>query len=327
MVSGPGKSEERLRREAADWLARSRGPDHDPAALERWCAADPAHREAYERLLVRWEQAGQLAFTRTGRARSLGRSEARSTRHRMLALAAALAGLVAAAIILLSARPAAPVDGPAPAMVADIATEAGAARTIELADGSRVTLSADTSLQVHVDGAGRRVALRLGRARFFVKPDKTRPFTVEAGGRMVTAVGTVFDVAMIRGGAVSVTVLEGAVDVATAGPSASKVAGRRLRAGEALSLAGVDEAVRPGPAGASARLDFDDVTLGEAVAVANRQGGARILILDPSVAALRLTGSYPAGDAGGLSRAIARAFGLDVEETPAGDYILRARGG
>ena len=45
-------SEDALRRDASAWFARMQGPDADRYRLEfeRWRAADPARRLAYERL-------------------------------------------------------------------------------------------------------------------------------------------------------------------------------------------------------------------------------------------------------------------------------------
>jgi transmembrane sensor len=52
-------------------------------------------------------------------------------------------------------------------------------------------------------------------------------------------------------------------------------------------------------------LNFDDETLVEAVTEVNRYSGVQLVIRDPQVAAIRISGSFRAGDAEGFIETVA----------------------
>ncbi len=61
-------------------------------------------------------------------------------------------------------------------------------------DSSVITLSPGSSMYVQMDFTDKRVIQLKGKARFDVKKDPQRPFSVEANGITTTALGTVFSV-------------------------------------------------------------------------------------------------------------------------------------
>ena len=67
-------------------------------------------------------------------------------------------------------------------------------RTLKLADGSRVSLFANTKLSVAFEDTARNIDLIQGRAFFDVVADKNRPFYVNTASRQVKVVGTRFEV-------------------------------------------------------------------------------------------------------------------------------------
>ena len=73
-------------------------------------------------------------------------------------------------------------------------TRIGEQQTIELDDGSVVTLNTASQLVVDYSEAARRIVLERGEAYFEVADDLERSFTVELGLRSVTAVGTAFNI-------------------------------------------------------------------------------------------------------------------------------------
>lgn len=93
----------------------------------------------------------------------------------------------------------------------NIATPAAQRQTLTLADGTRVELNAQTSLQIEINGQGRRVRLASGEAFFAVHKDPSRPFLVETPTGSVRVTGTKFDVRTETSGLLEVTVLEGSV--------------------------------------------------------------------------------------------------------------------
>lgn len=73
-------------------------------------------------------------------------------------------------------------------------TVVGEIQSIELKDGSRITLDTNTRLNVKYTHASRTVELVQGQARFDVKPDQDRPFKVQTSHARVSVLGTVFDI-------------------------------------------------------------------------------------------------------------------------------------
>src|SRR3546814_4975632 len=93
--------------------------------------------------------------------------------------------------------------------------------SVQLPDGSSVRLDLETAIDARF-GIGRRdIEFRPGRAMFDVAHDASRPFGVDAGVGTVTALGTRFQVQRNED-RVSVTLLEGAVGIATAGHGAAR---------------------------------------------------------------------------------------------------------
>jgi transmembrane sensor len=96
------------------------------------------------------------------------------------------------------------------------ATAIGEQRSIELSDGSLVSLNAQSRVRVEYSSGARDVYLESGQALFVVERDARRPFRVHAGDAIVQAVGTKFDVNRLAD-RTDVAVIEGVVEVAAAG--------------------------------------------------------------------------------------------------------------
>jgi ferric-dicitrate binding protein FerR (iron transport regulator) len=96
-----------------------------------------------------------------------------------------------------------------------ITTEVGQRAQVQLSDGTRVTLNAESELTLPPMFGERRRHVRLqGQAYFEVEPDEERPFIVHAGGSVTRVLGTEFDVGAYPGDeAVRVVVAEGTVAV------------------------------------------------------------------------------------------------------------------
>ncbi|MFV0645948.1 MAG: FecR family protein, partial [Sphingomonadaceae bacterium] len=71
-------------------------------------------------------------------------------------------------------------------------TGTGERQVAELADNSKVSLDASTSVAVLLDDTERDLVLQQGRAKFDVAHDPQRPFRVHVGNKTVVAIGTSF---------------------------------------------------------------------------------------------------------------------------------------
>lgn len=99
--------------------------------------------------------------------------------------------------------------------VREYATRRGQRATVQLSDGSHVTLAPDSRLRIADDfGAQRRSVELVGEAQFDVVHDSTRQFSVRAGQALVVDVGTRFDLrAYATDRDARVAVLAGAVTI------------------------------------------------------------------------------------------------------------------
>lgn len=328
MALGSGNdSADQVRREASAWIARMHGPDADGSrlAFERWRAASPRHRLVYA------EMEGIARGTRQLGASPLGYHGLPQRRSLFArpAFRLAVAGIVmllvagTAFLLELSDRGAAPGTGEQV-----IASATGQLRRLRLPDGSAVILDTDTRIELAYSKTARLVRLVRGRARFDVAPSTGLPFMVEAGDRMILDRGTVFDVAIGREG-VGVALLRGAVEVrdrVAAGRPGRLVA--RLGPGQiAVAPVGRDDVpVRRAPTGAERWVDgvlsYDGARLGDVVADLGRYSAHRVVLADPALAELRVTGVFRAVPAESAARALAAALGLKLASGGNGAMIL-----
>lgn len=316
---------ERLRRQASDWIARLNGAHdgRDRAAFEQWYRADPEHAATYDRLAALFAAAGDMRVApAAGRPPAPRASRGWRPRYALAALAGAV-GLALLAFAVLDAREAVPSDSHA-VQVAVFKAAESESRRIVLVDGSEVTLSPGSELDVTLDGSERRLRLLSGEGRFAVAHE-TRPFVVAADATEIVARGTRFVVRLGDAGTL-VSLIEGRVEV-TYPPSAGRAVRRvtRLTAGQRIVVPR-DRApppVTPGPpepSASPAMIEFDDTRLADAIEQVNRHSAEPIRLADSALAGLRVTGAFRAGDAPGFAESVAAAFGLRVER--GGDGVL-----
>lgn len=282
---------------AADWLIRLRAAPNDAALAERfeaWLAAAPDHPRAFEAQCAVWNllgdvrpQAAILAPAAPRRITPLPRDGARP-RGRMAA-AAGLAALAASIALLL-------LPGLLLRLDADFVTGTAETRTVQLADGSAVTLGGKSALAVDMSDGRRSVRLLAGEAFFEVTPDPNRPFVVDAGAAEVRVLGTAFDV-RTGDGFSDVALARGAVEATFRDGTSTRQS--RMVPGERLHYDTADGAltrdlVPPDEIGAwrDGRLVVTDASVGEVVARIRRYHGAWIALPDAGLAAARVTGVY-----------------------------------
>ena len=312
----------RIRREAAQWRVRLEGAsDEQQRQFRDWHDADPRHADAYARMATIWVRSSELdEAPDTGHQRAAIRTEHGG--HR-LALAASIALVIALGAVLFLASPIGRPTAAKHEMLA-FSTAIGEIRQVELSDGSHLILDSATRVEARYSPQERSLALLEGRVRFSVASGK-RPFVVRAGSSQIVATGTLFDVSLI-GERTSVLLLEGEVEVRD-GANADRIPVQRLAAGHKLVISSSAPAVRqPAPRGEvnwpSRMLQFDNMALAEAAALANRYSRTQLELGSQRVAALRVTGAYRAGDIEALAQGLAAAFGLSVERQANGNLRL-----
>lgn len=317
-----------VRRGRADWNAA------DDAALQDWLAAGPARRAAFERWQAHWQALDALPADAVAALRArLAIDKARAAMPPVPAPRRRLVPLFAAAAVLVLAGGAALLawdHGQArPLYVQVIATQRGQQVEAQLPDGSRLRLDTATRLEVAYYRQRREVRLLDGQALFSVRADAARPFKVLAGPVRVTVLGTRFSVRHTPGqpgaAGVQVAVEQGRVHVAGGG-EVQLSAGQQVAADAQGLLAPVASVAGEGVAPWRAhRVSFVDTPLEQALAELERYGATGLVVRDPAVAALRLSGTFDPRDTQTLRRVLPSA--LPVRLRPSGDLaeIVPAR--
>ncbi len=188
-------------RAAVDWMLRLESGQACPSerqVFKAWLAESPEHMAAWQR--VAGVLKTPLADLQAVERRSPGQLHA--AREALLASPSAArkkalqGGLL---LLLLGVGAAGMVDRVTPlrGMMADQHTATGERRTIELADGSRLTLNARSAVDIQFSAGQRRVQLREGQLQVDVAADPQRPFVVATAQGQVKALGTRF---MVRQG-------------------------------------------------------------------------------------------------------------------------------
>lgn len=304
---------------AAEWLAREdRGLTlEEQGALDTWLTQSALNRVAYLRLKAVWQRADRLAALKN--PLPMARPHVRTWRRpAAMAIAASLFVLAAAAWIFLD-------HGPESGR--NYATGIGERQAVRLADGTQIELNTNTRLHAEVTGQGRIVILEMGEAYFDVVHDARRPFTVNAGNRRITDLGTKFSV-FRNGDDVRVVVKEGRVRVEQIGqplaPPLEAQAGREIiaKGSETLLASKPDRDIGNDLSWRRGVLVFNQQTLGEVAEQFNRYNRRHIEV-EGSARKIRIGGSFKADNVDVFVTLLHRGFGLSVNQQ--GDRILVSR--
>ncbi|MCF3481006.1 DUF4880 domain-containing protein [Stenotrophomonas maltophilia] len=304
---------------ASAWVARLEAPDctaGEREAFEDWLAEDPAHVSAWiqaETLFQRGEELAADPWLRTAAARA-----ARPAQRRWLPAVAAAAGVCLAIGIGWMVA----IDGnPTPLRYANDSHEP---RQQTLADGSVATLDAGTTLHARFGWRHRNLVLERGRLQLQVAPS-SKALQLRAGDSTIRDIGTTFQVERLNDGLVEVALLEGAVEVSNGGTQHTLAPGQQLQVlpsgrfqpGPALSSNAAAEGWLQG------QLVFDATPLSIVVERMNRYGRTPLVIADPEIASLAVSGTFRAGDAQELLSALELGWSVAGQARPDGALELR----
>lgn len=293
---------------AAQWFARLGDETADEAERQRWrewLAAAPEHARAWARVEMiarpfsRLRANAHPACSRQALldARRELSCESRRQALRLLGVGAmALGGLA----VLGAAMPRPAQWQVLAALTADLRTEVGETRRLELDDGSQLSLNTATRVKLDYNDALRRIVLYDGEILLDSGVDRRnvpRPLVVDTVHGRVTALGTRFSVRSV-GGQTQVDVFAGAVRLAPVDGAAMVI----VEAGGSGSLA-ARQAAALGAAAAAREgwtkglLIADNLPLADFLAELGRYTTVK-LEAEPRVSQLRLVGVYRIGNPG-----------------------------
>lgn len=197
------------------WEAAGRDPEHQPDVDAMWSSLvrrlGPFNSSQQQGAKATGSSSNQRTSWRRGKRDA---QEVPSSSRPVYRALGGVASVVVLALLVWGVYSGQLLDRGASSM-RTITTEVGQRAQIQLGDGTRVTLNAESELTLppRFGEARRRVRLQ-GQAYFEVEPDEERPFLVYAGGSVTRVLGTKFDVgAYPSDEAVRVVVAEGTVAV------------------------------------------------------------------------------------------------------------------
>lgn len=354
---------EDVRERAARWhdrVHRDQPTEETRRELDEWLAESPSHGAAYHDIEATWQQLRGLANDpqilelRHEAALRLTRSASRNYRPlKGVAAAAVLLGLGLALVSSLRLSDERPLfTGLLAALRGQwgghYSTATGERLTVNLEDGSQITLDTQSALTVDYTRKARRVQLTRGQALFEVAKDRTRPFMVDANHRRLVALGTAFDVRLDRA-QVKVTMVEGSVRVERVPPLESEARARTsevsstvaqarsdsvittLTAGEQLIADGRNQdSVLPADADRTTswrhgQIIFDNTRLADAVAELNRYSRVKLQLADVSLADLKLSGAFATARPQMFVEALTSYFPIEAMQADESRVLLKAR--
>jgi transmembrane sensor len=209
-------------------------------------------------------------------------------------------------------------------------TELGGFERTLLPDGSTVLLNTNSAIQLHFSRRLRAITLTRGEALFTVAPEEGRPFVVTVAGTVVRALGTSFAVRQAESGGIEIIVSRGRVSVT---PRASALH-LTLTEGEDARIGATGDAAigRLGTTDVDHRLAWtrgqiwlNETALTEAIAEFNRYNSRKFVLADPTLATLRVGGSFAATDPKAFVAALERVFGIQAvpSEDDSGAPVIR----
>lgn len=356
--------QQQIEQEAWAWIAKlSDQPQPAPEdiqQLHRWMAQSDDHYLTFKRLSQTWDDMdilSALAIPRrqrqgVGRLITSGLVWLLSPLLMLwLALQKAVTyGQTSPARFALASFPAAGAIGLVvwlnlPLTTAVYITGIGQQSSHTLPDGSVLTLNTNSKVSIDYQQHQRQITLHTGEAHFDVKPDKSRPFEVYAGTRMVRAIGTAFSV-FLDNQQVEVTVAEGKVALAVQSDTAknhnspAEVDTRDVASANTATVqhevlgnlvAGQSVVIPAGPKGAmdtitdhekqalkrrlswlEGQLIYAGEGLDKVVSDISRYTPIYIELTDPGLKTLRIGGQFKVGETEALFRVLEVGFGLTV---------------
>ena len=226
-------------------------------------------------------------------------------------------------------------------------TKVGEQATYVLPDGTIVQLNTNSLLEVAYSKGRRQLLLSRGEGRFNVAKDTTRPFSVMAGDKSFTALGTVFNVQRNTSSDLELVVTEGKVMITD--PSVAvdandfkanqladnstqkirKINANIVTSGEkAIIEQSITKPITQLSAGDVQRdlawqngmLIFKGEQLSDALNEVSRYTATRFELSSAELASIKVAGVFKAGDVAGLLESLQTNFSIDHERL--GEHVV-----
>jgi transmembrane sensor len=318
-MSDDGPDSALLEREAYEWMRRFASGTAQPAdlaALRRWSARSPAHREAFDRLSRTWQQ-----LDRVGRVQPTSPLAAVAPRSLHLGRRAFLGGALAtcaAGVATMVVRPPLELWPSWTELSADYRTKPGEQSQVALADNVSIKLNTRTSISLRPEvGQVDQIELIAGEALISAAAG---PVTVLAADGRVVASNARFN--LLYEGSVCVTCLEGEVQVKRANAILPLLAGQQVVYSDhgIGSAIGIDVAVVT--AWQRGIVIFRSTPITQVVAEINRYRPGRIILTNAVLGRRELNARFRIEDIDRVVGQIEQVFGARATRLPGGVVLL-----
>lgn len=213
----PFVTQRQAEEQATIWISRlDRGlSDQEKSELSEWAHASELNRQTLLGLSQVWDEMDRLRqlgdlFPISDRAtepHSLNFFQGRK------ALVSGLAFATAIFFMVMVFEPLSYFSDPDSLIRLSYQTAIGEQSIVNLPDASQITLNTNSEVEVVYNQYERQITLLHGEAHFDVTHDTDRPFFVNAGSKVVRAVGTAFNVEVYDQNRIEVVVDDGRVVV------------------------------------------------------------------------------------------------------------------
>ena len=335
---------ERQYDEASLWIERlDEGlTDEETAELQAWMAADPENQAVLFKMARLWDKMDTLTRLSTLFPEETG--VVRRRRWPRLAAAAMVLLGVAAVWLSFSGNPGGLVDEVLVQTRGESTYETaiGEHATVELTDGTELVLNTNSRIRVRYGARYRLLVLEAGEVHVRVAEDANRPLSVIAGGNIVQAVGTEFNVEITDDQRIELVVTEGKVRVGvqTLVADSDRIprpavlpdtaplieAGQEVMLGQAATevVSVTDDEIEVKLSWRNGNLIFRGESLEETVAEVERYTAVEFVIGDEELKEIRVSGLFRAGDVDGMLAVLRENFDIAAERVDNHRVLLTA---
>lgn len=316
-----------IREEAAFWVARlSDGNlrEKEKQKFHEWVKRSPYHEREIRELAKLWDGLDNLLAKDAFKAVTSSRSVLQ--RRPVFTLTSVFAFIFM--IVLIASQF---IDRSFPSRVsASYFAEIGQQKSVKLADGSHLLLNTNSQVEVNYSDNKRTIRLLKGEVFFDVAHNEKAPFVVLAKSGAIRALGTAFSVRLTQAD-IAVVVTEGRVELSTLTnpenlenkadtlPMQPKLlmnleAGQSARFTDRIdAVENIDtDEIEKKLAWRSELLIFEGETLEQVIQDVSRYTPNEIIIRDPNLQNLRITGVFPTGKVSALMHTLDESFNIDV---------------
>ena len=332
-------SRERLLDETSVWIAKlDEGlPTEKEQQLDKWLKKSPSHRKAFVEMAEMWDKMEVLSKLADLFPEPFNQDKGRLQNQRRWLSASAVA-----AIILLIALPVfwggfhspLPEEKDPTLVVSNMQgvykTAIGEHRDLTLPDGTEIVLNTNTIVRVQYTDRQRLFFLEQGELNVDVAHDEGRPLSVFAGGKVVQAVGTAFNIELNENRQIELLVTDGKVLVEfqnaigwaeeTVDPVVMPSSSRTVLEGQRLLLGQSEKVETIAPSDIEVTLSwrtgnliFRGETLEEAIVEISRYNAVEFVFMDENLKKQRVVGLFKSDDVTGLLKTLRENFDVSYQ--------------